>query len=145
MVSVSVVREVDGSGFLVQNKSPADHNDVTLAHATGVFSKVIEQCNVTIASNDRTAEHLTHMNIPSIVITQHHRELTHTFALKENGFVPIGLYQSETTEQHTVTELLELIVISRRRRAFNLQMKPHCFTNNKENVLDLIRRLFWFS
>jgi len=132
-------------GFLVQNESPADHNDVTLTYATGVISKVIEQCNVAIASNGRTAEHLTQMNIPSIVVTQHDRELTHAFALKENGFVPIGLYQTETIEQRAVTELFELITNSGLRRTFNRQMKPHCFTNNKENALDLRRRLFWFS
>lgn len=137
--------EIDSVGFLVQNESPADHNHVTLMHATGVVSKVIEQCNVAIASNSHTAEHLTQMNTPSIVVTQYDRELTHVFALKENGFVPIGLYQSETTEQRAGTQLFELITNSGLRRTFNRQMKPHCFTNNKENILDLILRLFWLS
>ena len=119
----------------------SDHSDVTLTHATGVISEVMEQCDVAITSNGRTVYELAHMNIPSIVVAQHDRELTHSFALKENGFVPLGLYQSEIREQRAVTEFVTLITNSDLRRMFHNRMKPHCFTKNKENVLDLIRNL----
>ena len=50
------------------------------------------ESDIAICSNGRTEE-LAHLNVPSIVISQHDRELTHNFSKKHNGIESLGKYK----------------------------------------------------
>ena len=59
--------------------------DIDYTHATGIMSHIMEQTQVAITSNGRTVYELAHMNIPSIVMSHHEREITHRFTNEKNG------------------------------------------------------------
>ena len=99
----------------------------------------MEQCDVSVTSNGRTVYDLAHMNIPSIVIAQHDREFTHSFATKENGFLPLGIYEPESTEKLVKEELNNLVTNVSLREMLHQRMTRHHFTANKAVVLDMLR------
>ena len=81
---------VTGPGYEGYERLSAEvavEEGVSLTHASGVISGIMEQAQLAITSNGRTVYEFAHMNIPSIVIAQHHREITHAFATEANGFV----------------------------------------------------------
>ncbi len=116
---------------------------MTLTHATGVISKVMEKSCLAITSNGRTVYELAHMSIPSIVVSQHDRENTHEFARQENGFIPLGIYREDKTEKQVVKELTKLIQDSTYRRALFDRTRNYSFGSAKSKVvaslLDLLR------
>ena len=59
--------------------------NISLTHSTNVISKYMLKSDIAICSNGRTVHELAHLNIPSIVISQHNRELTHNFSNPKNG------------------------------------------------------------
>ena len=99
----------------------------------------MEKCDVAVTSNGRTVYELAHMNIPSIVIAQHDREFTHSFATEENGFLPLGLYDPESTEKLVEKELNNLVTDASLREMLHQRMTRHHFTANKAVVLDMLR------
>ena len=57
----------------------------------------MEQSQLAIVSNGRTLYELAHMNIPAIVLSQHKRESTHSFAYEENNqYKNSKIYASES-------------------------------------------------
>ncbi len=125
--------------FKELEKETKKYSHVTLTHATGVISKIMEKCDVAVTSNGRTVYELAHMNIPSIVIAQHDREFTHSFATKENGFLPLGLYEPKSTEKLVEKELNNLVTDASLRKMLHQRMTHHHFTANKAVVLDMLR------
>ena len=125
--------------FKELEKEMERYSHVTLTHATGIISKIMEKCDVAITSNGRTVYELAHMNIPSIVIAQHEREFTHSFATKKNGFLPLGLYEPESTEKLVEKELNNLVTDANLREVLHQRMTRHRFTANKAVVLDMLR------
>ena len=119
----------------------AGDNYVYLTHATGVISRVMEQVQLAVTSNGRAVYELAHMNVPSIVISQHDRERTHLFACKENGVVPLGLYQEGVTENMAVRQLEELVTNIQFRLELYQKTQPFSFSGNKKRVVSLIRGL----
>jgi spore coat polysaccharide biosynthesis predicted glycosyltransferase SpsG/CMP-N-acetylneuraminic acid synthetase len=114
---------------------------VNLTRSTGVISKIMEQCQVAIVANGRTVYELAHLNIPAIVISQHQREKTHTFAFHNNGFVPIGVYKPGETEQKVHDELIKLVDDAQYRKVLFQKLVKYNFSLNKVNVLDSINSL----
>ena len=112
--------------------------NVSLTHATGVISKIMEGVSVAITSNGRTVYEMAHMNIPAIVVPQHSREKTHEFAAEENGFVPLNPYKEGITEKEVAKEFRRLIEDHNHRKRLFLATLPHRFTDNKKKVVDLI-------
>lgn len=102
----------------------------------------MEQVQVAITSNGRTVYEFAHMNIPALVIAQHEREVTHAFASKQNGFIPLGIYQLGITEQQARDQLKRLILDNTHRQRLFKKMNSCRFTNNKEIVVNMIRGLF---
>ena len=112
-----------------------------LTHASGVISGIMEQAQLAITSNGRTVYEFAHMNIPSIVIAQHDREITHAFATEENGFIPLGLYHEKNTATLVLSALKRLVhsvefrqKLFRRTTAFN-------FSGNKQKIVKAILQL----
>ena len=110
--------------------------NVFLTHATGVMSGVMEQSQVAISSNGRTVYELAHMNIPAVVVSQHEREDTHSFSCKENGFIPVGVYQEGVTEQQVLESIRRLFDDEEYRHRLFKQTLKFKFTRTKQWVLN---------
>lgn len=135
---------VTGPGYKNYRKladEVAAESNVYLTHATGVISRVMERVQLAVTSNGRAVYELAHMNVPSIVVSQHDRERTHMFACKENGVIPLGLYQEGVTESMVVHQLDELVNNTQRRSELYKKTKNFSFSGNKKRVVSLIRDL----
>ena len=81
---------------------------------------------------------MAHMNIPTVVISQHKREMTHTFAQEQNGFIQLGLYHAGETEKTVALTLETLIRDSEKRRKLFDRLIPYQFIENKQKVVKQI-------
>jgi len=111
---------------------------VSVTHDTGVISRIMENCQIGITSNGRTVYELAHMNIPSIVIPQHGREKTHSFASTATGCVPLPVYQPGYTEKIVCDKLEPLLLDSHYRKQLYEKMTSFSFLRNKKKVIDEI-------
>jgi Spore coat polysaccharide biosynthesis protein, predicted glycosyltransferase len=111
---------------------------VEFTHATGVIAGIMEKTRIAIASNGRTVYELAHMNIPSIVISHHEREMTHSFSKRENGFINLGVYNGDKTKKLLLENLHLLIHSSDLRRELFRNTRRHNFSKNKERVTGAI-------
>jgi len=114
---------------------------VQYVHVTGVMSHLMEQAQIAIAANGRTACELGHMNIPSIILSHHEREKKHSFATKDRGFIPIGLYNGSATDKKVLKALKKLVEDNSFRKDCFDRIKPFKFQKNKGRVLKLILEL----
>jgi len=117
------------------------YTGVSLTHDSEVISSIMEQVQLAVTSNGRTVYELAHMNIPAIVIAQHERELTHSYASDSKGFVPLGIYQPNKTEQ-LVSKALERLIknVSYRRGLFD-RLTELEFNENKMKVVNKLQGL----
>ena len=137
-VFVRIVTGPGYRGFTHLEKMVSETSGVSLTHATGVISSIMESADIAITSNGRTVYELAHMNIPGIVIPQHEREETHSFAREQNGFVKMEPYV-EGMSLESVPKLLEkLIINSQFRYTLFSRLEKFCFLENKQRLLDKI-------
>ena len=137
-VFVRIVTGPGYRGFTHLEKMVSQTSGVSLTHATGVISSIMESADIAITSNGRTVYELAYMNIPGIVIPQHEREETHSFAREQNGFVKMEPYV-EGMSLESVPKLLEkLIINSQFRYTLFSRLEKFCFLENKQRLLDKI-------
>ena len=55
------------------------------------LSIYMSQADLAIASQGRTMYELAYMTVPTIIMAQNERELTHEFGYLSNGFINLGL------------------------------------------------------
>ena len=140
-VDIHIVTGPGYRGYKELSKAVSADDSVFLTHATGVISGIMEKTQLAITSNGRTVYELAHMNIPSIVISQHDRERTHAFACEKNGVIPLGLYQDGITEEKVVRELDRLLFDLNYREKLFHRISEFEFGANKQRVLGLMRGL----
>ncbi len=112
--------------------------DIDYTHATGIMSHIMEQTQVAITSNGRTVYELAHMNIPSIVMSHHEREITHRFTNEKNGFIHLGVFKGTETEKNILPALKLLVQDKQYRRKLYDRLKPFEFSHNKEKIIRMI-------
>ena len=112
--------------------------NISLTHATGVISKIMEKVTLAITSNGRTVYEMAHMSIPAIVIPQHTRERTHGFASEVNGFVALEPYQETITEGQVLDTLKKLLDQPDYRKMLYDRTRQFRFDKNKQRVIALI-------
>ena len=137
-IHIYVVTGPGYTGYHGLRKKVDRMDDVTLTHATGVISRIMEKVSLAITSNGRTVYEMAHMNIPAIVIPQHDREKTHDFACEENGFVALEPYQQGVTEQVVLEQLTRILDDQDYRRFLYDNTQKFLFHKNKTGVLKLI-------
>ncbi len=84
-------------------------------------SKYMEAADIAFTSQGRTVYELAAIGVPSIVLAQNERELLHTFASAENGFMNLGLGK-DVTEEEIERTLHLLIADFERRKEMNKKM-----------------------
>lgn len=106
---------------------------------TGIMSSIMEKVDCAISGSGRTVLELAHMKIPSIIMSQHEREHTHTFGRPENGFVYLGIMQHFDAEK-LMRGFRKCLDISYRRELYN-RMKHFDFEENKKKLVHKILSL----
>ncbi|EJF07298.1 spore coat polysaccharide biosynthesis protein, putative glycosyltransferase [Thiovulum sp. ES] len=132
---------VCGGGYLFKNElenfvENSKYPKIEITYATGIISKIMENSQIAISSNGRTVYELADMNIPSIVVSQHEREATHSFAKLERGFVNLGVVR-DGIESEIAKSFQKLLDDSYRELLF-LNIQKFSFRQNKKRVVKKI-------
>ena len=135
---------VTGPGFspyrALRDEIRGDTN-VELTHATGVISQIMEKVEIAISSNGRTVYELAHMSVPGIIVPQHAREKTHSFACEKNGFIQLEPYVEGVTELAVEQSLKTLLEDSSLRNKLFESTRHFCFDKNKSDVVSRLLNL----
>lgn len=116
------------------------YKNISLSFASGVISKIMEKTQLAISSNGRTVYELADMNIPSIIISHHDREATHSFANLEKGFINLGVVNQETYQK--IQEKFEKLVEDKDyRKLLFMNIERYSFRQNKQKVVRKILEL----
>ncbi len=139
-----VLQIVTGSAYL-HNETLKDfcskHPKIEWYSGVGMMSKVMEGSQVAVASNGRTAYELAHMNIPSIVLSHHERELTHRFTTEKNGFLHLGIWEKLNDKSILLDSFIKLCEDVNFRKSLFDKAKKVDFIKNKKKVTSMILKL----
>lgn len=116
------------------------YKNIELTYASGVISKIMEKSGLAISSNGRTVYELADMNIPSIIISHHEREATHSFATLDKGFINLGVID-ENIHSKIKEKFEKLIDDNDYRELLFMNVKKYSFRENKTKVVKKILEL----
>ncbi len=97
----------------------------------------MERSEVAISSNGRTVYELADMNIPSIIVSHHEREASHSFASLDKGFINLGVVDRDISTK-LKRGFLKLVKDRDYRELLFLNIKKYSFRDNKQIVVDRI-------
>ncbi|MCT7599796.1 cytidylyltransferase domain-containing protein [Aliarcobacter butzleri] len=116
------------------------YKNIELTYSSGVISKIMEKSGLAISSNGRTVYELADMNIPSIIISHHEREATHSFSALEKGFINLGVIDENISFK--IKEKFEkLIDDNDYRELLFMNIKKYSFRENKQKLVNKILEL----
>ncbi len=122
---------------------PADLEEfehATVRHNVKNLSEYMQAADVAFTSAGRTLFELAAMATPAIVLAQNERELTHTFASEENGFLNLGLGSAVTSER-ILAALERLVTDAPARRAARERLLASDVRGGRRRVIDVIERV----
>jgi CMP-N-acetylneuraminic acid synthetase/spore coat polysaccharide biosynthesis predicted glycosyltransferase SpsG len=132
-----------GYGFskeLTEYANSLELNDVTIVQGTSRMSDFMVDADLAITSGGRTVFELASLNVPTLVICQNERELTHKFASSDNGVINLGHRDSVKEEQITSTFLS--VVMNKDMRELMLEKASKIdLSSGKKRVINLIENL----
>ncbi|MDE7062358.1 MAG: hypothetical protein K2O73_03830, partial [Lachnospiraceae bacterium] len=101
------------------------------------ISEIFAASEIAFTSQGRTVYELAAMGVPAIVLAQNEREMRHTFAQMNNGFLNLGLGSrvSDETIEHTLRFLLDTPQIRSEMRELMLR---HNLKKGIDRVIGLI-------
>jgi CMP-N-acetylneuraminic acid synthetase len=82
--------------------------DVTVSMGTRRISDFMCQADLAITSGGRTVLELAALQVPTIVICQNRREITHTFASSDNGILNLG-YRGDVHDEEITSAVIKVI------------------------------------
>ncbi len=135
-VQVSIVT---GFGY-DQYESLEELNGVTTYRNSQSISEHMQNADIIFTSAGRTAYEVASLNIPTIVLAQNARELTHLFASEQHGFVNLGLGFNVSPEKIS-EEFKELANDYQRRKAMSELMAKTDLFNGRKRTIKLINEL----
>ncbi|MCM1371298.1 MAG: UDP-2,4-diacetamido-2,4,6-trideoxy-beta-L-altropyranose hydrolase [Clostridium sp.] len=100
-------------------------------------SDYMQQADIAFTSQGRTVYELASLGVPSIVMAQNERELLHTFAQMDNGFLNIGIGDkvSEDTILKTLDWLIKTPYIRNEMRNLMLKNDLKSGINNEIKII----------
>lgn len=136
---------VCGSGYMYRELLETylhshEYKNFELIFSSGIISKLMEKTQIAISSNGRTVYELADMNIPSIIVSHHEREASHTFATLEKGFINLGVL-NESTPKMIRKKFEKLIDDNDYRELLFMNIKKYTFRENKQKVVRKILEL----
>lgn len=110
---------------------------IKIVEGSSFISSYMRQADIAITSQGRTVFELATIGVPSIVMAQNEREMLHTFAQMDNGFLNLGLgvNVSDETLKNTLCWLIDTPQI--RNEMFTL-MRKHDLKNGIFRVISII-------
>ncbi len=137
---------VCGSGYLYKTELESyihtlKYGNIEVIYAAGVISKIMEKTQIAISSNGRTVYELADMNIPTIVISHHEREDTHTFASLEKGFINLSIFDDTNTKYRISDAFNKLVEDRDYRKLLFLNITQYSFRENKHKIVKKIMEL----
>lgn len=107
------------------------HNDVERV------SNYLQEADIAVTSQGRTIFEMASMGVPSVVLAQNRRELSHTFASLQNGYINLGIGDNVEDEvlYNTLKWLIETPGIRKEMRDAMLQ---YDFIKSQKTVVDLV-------
>src|SRR5699024_11338995 len=77
------------------------------------MAEMMKRSDIAISSQGRTMLELASMNVPTILMAQNERELTHEFGYLSNGFINLGL--GEAIDSSSIALTLEWLMNTDRK------------------------------
>lgn len=104
------------------------------------ISNYMLNSDIIFTSAGRTVYEIASMGVPSIVLAQNNRELTHFFASEKNGFINMGLGLNQDSES-ILKQFKSLIESKEKRINANKLMLKQNLKNGRKKVIFLINNL----
>lgn len=123
-----------GSSFIGTTENS---ENITILKNVVNLSEYMLQADMAFTSQGRTVYELAALGVPSIVMSQNKREMLHTFAHMNNGFVNLGLGEEINNEtiENTFDWLINTPYIRKEMRELMLK---HDLKNGIKNEINLI-------
>lgn len=103
------------------------------------ISEFFEEADLIFTSYGRTVYEIACIGTPAILLAQNKRELAHTFASPENGFMALGLGQGVAPTEILDT-MINLINDFDKRKEMGRLMLSHDLKSGTQRVIDIIQR-----
>ena len=137
---------VCGSGYLFKDElnqylEQHPYKNIELTYDIVVISQLMEKTQIAFSSNGRTVYELADMNIPSVIISHHERENSHTFASLEKGFINLGVYDKDKSSNLIKNKFEKLVFDNEYRKLLFLNISKYSFRKNKRKVVKKILEL----
>lgn len=101
------------------------------------MAEMMKRSDIAISSQGRTMLELASMNVPTILMAQNERELTHEFGYLSNGFINLGL--GEAIDSSSIALSLEWLMNTPQiRRQMHNQMQKKDLRNGFKRVKSII-------
>ena len=78
--------------------------------------------------------------MPSIILCQNQKKLTHAFASEDFGFKNLGLGR-KTSAKDILTSFKELVINSKKRQAMKAKMANHDIPAGRHNIIALLKNI----
>ncbi len=115
----------------------APFSSVPITQAVADMADRIRSADVVITSAGRTVFEIACLGTPAIVLAQNARELSHTFASEDNGFVNLGL-GTDVSADTLRTAFTDLVDDAARRRQLQRRMLDNDLRAGTDRVVRLI-------
>lgn len=141
-ISITVIL---GLGYQYEGELKDYVSDLTslsieIVKGTPRISDYMLTADLALTSGGRTVFELAAMNVPTIVVCQNKRELTHKFATSENGVINLGYREYVDDEQ--IRSTFASVAMSQDMRNLMLEKaKSQDLTGGKKRVISMIEAL----
>lgn len=130
---------VTGLGFDAADSLTMGAN-VTLHKDVRAISTLMNDADIAFTSAGRTLFELASLGTPAIVLAQNERELTHTFASEEYGFIHLGL-GAQVSDDTVLAALKDLVSNTDRRLDLRERMLSVDLRQGRRNVARLVEEI----
>ena len=113
---------------------------VEVVKSTSRISDFMAGADVAVTSGGRTVFELAALAVPTIVICQNDREMTHRFATEAHGITNLG-HRDAVTEQTIRSAFEEIVSDGRRRQEMRKRVAAFDLRGGKKRVTELIQAL----
>lgn len=133
------IKVIAGFGYK-QYSSLNEYKSISIEQNVTNISKYMLESDLIFTSAGRTTYEIASIGIPSIVLAQNERELTHFFASSEFGFLNLGLGYNVSNKE-LYQNFLEVIESKDNRNYMSKLMKKIDLKNGRKTVIKLIQNL----
>lgn len=114
--------------------------NITIYQNSSAISEHMKKADIIFTSAGRTTYEAASLNVPTIVLAQNKRELTHLFASGEYGFINMGL-GIEILQKEIIDTLRDLVNNFQARTHMSKLMAKTDLLNGRKRTLKLINEL----